>query len=54
MSVYSLLIGGMAAAPLLAGITYDATDSYTLWLQVLVGVGLLGIASFTVTAKSQR
>jgi MFS family permease len=54
MSVYSILIIGSATAPLLAGLSYDATESYTFWLKVLIGVGLAGIATFVVTVKSER
>ncbi len=43
MSVYSILMGGIAGAPLLAGVTFDAKQSYTAWLQILLGVGALGI-----------
>jgi MFS family permease len=54
MSIYAVLILGMSAGPLLAGITYDATDSYDLWLQILVGVGLAGIATFLVAVRAAR
>jgi MFS family permease len=52
MSIYSVLILGMSAGPLLAGVTYDATGSYTLWLQILLAVGLAGIATFLVAVKA--
>jgi MFS family permease len=54
MSIYSILIAGMAAAPLLAGISFDATQSYTLWLQILLGVGMLGVATFVYGVKAAR
>ena len=54
MSIYSVLILGMSAGPLLAGVSYDATDSYSLWLQILVGVGLAGIATFLVAVRAAR
>jgi MFS family permease len=53
MSVYSILIAGMSGAPLLAGVTFDATQSYTRWLQILVLVGLAGVATFMVTVKTE-
>jgi MFS family permease len=53
MSVYSILIGGMAGAPLLAGFTYDETGSYDLLLKILVGVGFAGAALFVVTVKTE-
>ena len=52
MSIYSILIAGMAAAPLLAGISFDATQSYDLWLQVLVVVGFLGTMTFVYGVKA--
>jgi MFS family permease len=54
MSIYSVLILGMSAGPLLAGVSYDATGSYSLWLQVLVGVGLGGIVTFLVAVRAAR
>lgn len=54
MSIYSVLILGMSAGPLLAGITYDATGSYTLWLQILLGVGAAGVLTFIVAVKAAR
>ncbi len=54
MSIYSVLILGMSAGPLFAGITYDATGSYTLWLQILLGVGAAGILTFLVAVRAAR
>ena len=54
MTIYSILTAGIAIGPLLAGITYDSTDSYTLWLQVLIGVGIAGIALFLYAVKAIR
>jgi MFS family permease len=54
MSIYSVLILGMSAGPLLAGITYDATDSYTLWLRILLGVGAAGILTFLLSVRAAR
>lgn len=51
MSIYSILIAGMSLGPLLAGVTFDATQSYDLWLQILLGVGAFGIATFWFAAK---
>jgi MFS family permease len=53
MSIYSVLILGMSAGPLLAGATFDATGSYSLWLHILVAVGLFGIAAFVVAVRSR-
>ena len=54
MSIYSVLILGMSSGPLLAGITYDATDSYSLWLQILLGVGAAGIVTFFVGVRAAK
>jgi MFS family permease len=54
MSIYSVLILGMSAGPLLAGITYDATGDYDLWLQILLGVGAAGIVTFLVGVRAAR
>ncbi len=54
MSIYSVLILGMSAGPLFAGITYDATGSYTLWLHILLGVGVAGIATFLVAVQAAK
>ena len=54
MSIYSVLILGMSAGPLLAGMTYDSTGSYTLWLQILLGVGAAGIATFLLGVRAAR
>jgi MFS family permease len=54
MSIYSVLILGMSAGPLLAGVTYDATESYSLWLQILFGVGVAGIVTFLVAVRAAR
>jgi MFS family permease len=53
MSIYSILILGMSGAPVLAGMTFDATHGYDLWLRLLLGVGVLGIALFVATVKTQ-
>jgi MFS family permease len=52
MSIYSVLILGMSAGPLLAGYTYDETGGYSLWLQILLGVGAAGIVTFLVSVKA--
>jgi MFS family permease len=54
MSIYSVLILGMSAGPLLAGVTYDATGDYDLWLQILLGVGAAGILTFLVGVRAAR
>jgi len=54
MSIYSVLILGMSAGPLLAGISFDITDGYTLWLRILLGVGLAGIVTFLVAVRAGR
>jgi MFS family permease len=54
MTIYSILTAGIAVGPLLAGITYDATDSYTTWLQALIGVGIVGIVLFVYAVKAIR
>ena len=54
MSIYSILIGGMATAPLLAGLSFDATQSYTTWLQLLIVVAAVGVAFFVATVKAER
>jgi sugar phosphate permease len=54
MSIYSILTGGIALGPLLAGVTFDATDSYDLWLRVLVGIGVLGIATLVLAVPAGR
>jgi len=54
MSIYAVLILGMSAGPLLAGITFDATESYALWLQILVGVGVAGVATFLVAVRAAQ
>lgn len=52
MSIYSVLILGMSAGPLLAGFSYDATDSYDTWLRILLGFGAAGIAAFLVSVRT--
>lgn len=52
MCIYALLIAGMSTGPLLAGMTFDATHSYDLWLQALQGVGALGVVAFLVTVRT--
>jgi sugar phosphate permease len=54
MSIYSILTGGIALGPLLAGLTFDAKGSYDLWLQILVGIGVLGVATFLVAIPTGR
>lgn len=54
MSIYSVLILGMSAGPLFAGMTYDATESYSLWLQILLGVGVAGIAVFVLGVRAAK
>jgi MFS family permease len=54
MSIYSVLILGMSAGPLLAGASFDATESYSLWLEILVGVGLAGILTFLIAVRAAR
>jgi cyanate permease len=44
----------MSAGPLLAGVTYDATGDYDLWLQILLGVGAAGILTFLVGVRAAR
>lgn len=53
MSIYSVLIAGMSLGPVLAGMTFDATHSYTLWLQLLLIAGVAGLVAFAVTVKSE-
>lgn len=53
MSIYSVLIAGMSLGPVLAGMAFDATHSYTLWLQLLLIAGVAGIVAFAVTVKSE-
>jgi MFS family permease len=54
MCIYSILTCGIALGPVLAGVTYDATDSYDLWLRILCGVGVLGVGTFLVAVPSGR
>jgi cyanate permease len=54
MSIYSILTGGIALGPLLAGLTYDATDSYDLWLQILTVVGVLGVGTFLIAVPTGK
>jgi MFS family permease len=54
MTIYSILTAGIAIGPLLAGISYDATDSYTPWLRMLIGVGLAGIVVFVYAVRAVR
>jgi MFS family permease len=54
MSIYSVLILGMSAGPLLAGFSYDATGSYDSWLRILIGVGIGGIATFLIAVKAAK
>jgi hypothetical protein len=54
MSIYSVLILGMSAGPLLAGVSFDATGGYSLWLQILVGVGVAGILTFVMAVRAAR
>lgn len=54
MTIYSILTIGIAIGPLLAGITYDATDSYRLWLQILIVFGVAGVALFLYAVKAVR
>jgi MFS family permease len=54
MSIYSILILGMSAGPLLAGASFDATDSYSLWLHILVGIGVIGILTFALAVRAGR
>jgi MFS family permease len=54
MSIYSVLILGMSAGPLLAGVSFDATGGYSLWLQILVGVGVAGILTFLMAVRAAR
>jgi MFS family permease len=54
MSIYSVLILGMSAGPLLAGVTFDATDSYRLWLQILLGVGAVGVMTFLLAVQAGK
>jgi cyanate permease len=54
MTIYSILTAGIAIGPLLAGISYDATDSYTTWLRVLIGVGIVGILLFVYAVRAVR
>jgi MFS family permease len=54
MSIYSVLILGMSAGPLLAGFSYDATDSYSTWLRILLGVGAAGVVTFLIAVKAAK
>ncbi|HEU0075984.1 MAG TPA: MFS transporter [Dehalococcoidia bacterium] len=54
MSIYSVLILGMSAGPLLAGVSFDATGGYSLWLQILVGVGVAGVLTFVMAVRAAR
>jgi MFS family permease len=54
MTIYSILTLGIAIGPFLAGLTYDSTESYTLWLQILIGVGLAGIVLFIYSTRAIR
>jgi cyanate permease len=54
MTIYSILTAGIAIGPLLAGITYDANDSYRPWLQILIVVGVAGVAFFLYAVKAVR
>jgi MFS family permease len=54
MTIYSILTSGIAIGPFLAGVTYDATDSYRLWLQILLGVGAAGVALFLYAVRAVR
>ena len=53
MSIYSVLIAGMSLGPVLAGMTFDATQSYDLWLRLLLIAGVGGLVAFAVTVKSE-
>ena len=46
------MILGMSSGPLLAGVTFDSTDSYDLWLQILLGVGCFGVATFFIAVRA--
>jgi MFS family permease len=54
MSIYSILTAGIAAGPLLAGISYDATQSYDQWLQILLVIGAVGVATFLYALKAAK
>ena len=54
MSIYSILTGGIALGPLLAGVTYDATDSYTCGCRCSSASALAGIALFLYAVKAIR
>jgi MFS family permease len=52
MAIYTILIAGMSGGPVLAGLSFDETQSYSLWLQILMVVGSLGVLSFILTVRS--
>ncbi len=52
MAIYTVLIAGMSGGPVLAGLSFDSTQSYDLWLQILLVVGSLGVLAFIVTVRS--
>ena len=53
MAIYTILIGGMSTAPVLAGLSFDAKQNYDQWLQILLAVGAFGIFAFIMTVRSQ-
>ncbi len=52
MAIYTVLIASMSGGPVLAGLSYDAAESYTPWLVILLGIGAAGVLAFIVTVRS--
>ncbi len=53
MAIYTILIAGMSGGPVLAGLSFDSTQSYDQWLQILLVVGAMGVLAFVLTVRSQ-
>ena len=53
LSIYSILILGMATGPYFAGLSFDQTGDYSSWLQTLLFVCGAGIVTLTIAAWAE-
>jgi len=53
LSIYSILILGMATGPYFAGLSFDHNGDYSSWLQTLLFVCAAGIATLTIAAWAE-
>ena len=52
-TIYGLLLTGASPGPMIAGLIFDRSGSYTPWLWVTAALAVVGIVSFTAAIRSQ-